>query len=85
MGLAAYGKPIFYNELKKIIISFDPFKIDMSFFNFPKINYSHNFPQINRLYSNKLENIFKIKYNLIEKDYNLKISKDIAASAQKIF
>lgn len=85
MGLAAYGKPIYYNELKKMIISIDPFKIDMSFFNFPKIDYSHNFPQINRLYSNKLENIFKIKYNLIEKDYNLQTSKDIAASVQKIF
>jgi carbamoyltransferase len=85
MGLAAYGKPIYYNELKKIIISSDPLKIDMSFFNLPQINYSNNFPQINTLYSNKLENIFKIKYNFLEKNYNLKISKDIAASVQKIF
>jgi carbamoyltransferase len=85
MGLVAYGKPIYYKELKKTIISSDPFKIDMSFFNYPKINYSNNFPQINRIYSDKLDKIFKKKYNFIEKNYNLQISKDIAASAQKIF
>ena len=66
MGLSAYGKPIYYDELKKIIISWDPLILDMSFFNLPIINYSNNFPQVNKLYSEKLENIFKEKYGFLE-------------------
>jgi carbamoyltransferase len=85
MGLAAYGKPNYYDKLKKLIISFDPLKLDMSFFNLPSINYSNNFPQLNRLYSDKLQNLFKTENNFIEKDFNLQISKDIASSVQKIF
>lgn len=85
MGLAAYGKPIYYDELKKTIISWDPFILDMSFFNLPTINYSNNFPQINKLYSEKLENILRIKYSFTENNYKLQISKDIASSIQKIF
>jgi len=85
MGLSAYGKPIYYDELKKIIISWDPLILDMSFFNLPIINYSNNFPQINKLYSEKLENIFKEKYGFLENDYKSKISQDISSSVQKIF
>jgi carbamoyltransferase len=85
MGLAAYGRPIYYEDLKKIIIKYDPLKLDMSFFNLPEIDYSNNFPQINKLYSEKLENIFKKKYNFIENDYNTQFSKDLASSVQKIF
>jgi carbamoyltransferase len=85
MGLAAYGKPIYYEELKRIIINYDPLKLDMSFFNLPEIDYSNNFPQINKLYSEKLENLLKIKYNFIESDYNSQFCKDLASSVQKIF
>jgi carbamoyltransferase len=85
MALAAYGKPIYYEELKKIIISVDPFILDLSFFNLPITDYSNNFPQVNQLFSEKLENFFIKKYNFIEKDYNNSISKNIASSVQKIF
>ena len=85
MGLAAYGRPIYYEDLKKIIIKYDPLKLDMSFFNLPEIDYSNNFPQINKLYSEKLENLLKKKYNFIENDYNTQFSKDLASSVQKIF
>lgn len=85
MGLAAYGRPIYYEELKRIIINSDPFKLDMSFFNLPEIDYSNNFPQINKLYSEKLENFLKNKNNFIESDYNTQFSKDLASSVQKIF
>jgi carbamoyltransferase len=85
MGLAAYGKPIYYDLIKKIIINTDPFKLDMSFFNLPIINYSNNYPTVNRLYSDKLKNFFFQKFNFKEIDYESQISKDIAASVQKIF
>jgi carbamoyltransferase len=85
MGLAAYGKPIYYKKLKKLIISFDPFKLDMSFFNLPVINYSNSFPQINKLYNSKLENMFYKKKLVFEQSYNNQVCKDIAASTQKIF
>lgn len=85
MGLAGYGKPIYYEDIKKIIISFDPFKLDLKFFNLPIIDYSNNFPQINNLYSEKLENFFIKKYNFLERDFNSQICKDIASSVQKIF
>ena len=57
----------------------------MSFFNLPQIDYSNNFPQINKLYSKKLENLLKTKYNFIESDYNSQFCKDLASSIQKIF
>ena len=85
MGLAAYGRPIYYEVLKRIIIKYDPLKLDMSFFNLPQIDYSNNFPQINKLYSKKLENLLKTKYNFIESDYNSQFCKDLASSIQKIF
>lgn len=85
MGLAGFGKPTYYDQLKKIIISIDPFKLDMSYFNFPIIDYSNNFPQINKIYSDKLENIFFQKDKVFERNYNLQICKDIACSVQKIF
>lgn len=85
MGLAAYGRPIYYEDLKRIIIKYDPLKLDMSFFNLPEIDYSNNFPQINKLYSEKLENILKKEYNFIENDYNTQFSKDLASSVQKLF
>jgi carbamoyltransferase len=85
MGLSAYGEPIYYDEFKKLIISYDPFKLDMSYFNLPLIDYSNNFPQINTLYSKKLENLLKEKYDFFEKNYHTEISKNIASSIQKIF
>jgi carbamoyltransferase len=57
----------------------------MSFFNLPIINYSNNYPTVNRLYSDKLKNFFFQKFNFKEIDYESQISKDIAASVQKIF
>lgn len=85
MGLAAYGKPIYYKEIKKLIKRFDPFKLDMSFFNLPVIDYSNSFPQINKLYNSKLVNLFYNKKNIFEQSYQNQISKDIAASTQKVF
>ena len=85
MGLAAYGKPIYYDLLKKIIINIDPFKLDLSFFNLPVVNYSNITPTINKLYSAKLKNLFVQKFNFKEINYESQISKDIAASVQKIF
>lgn len=85
MGLAAYGKPRYCDVLKKLIISYDPFKLNMKFFNLPKINYTNSFPQINKLYNQNLENIFNGQEGPFERSYDNQICKDIAASTQKIF
>ena len=85
MGLAGYGKPIYIDEIKEVINSYVPFKLNMKYLNLPKIDYSNRFPQSNKLLNDKFENYFKEKFKKIPNNYESKFSRDIAASVQKIF
>ena len=82
MALAAYGKPLFYNELLKIVnFNNGNFFMDMDYFDFHK--------RLDRSFSEKFEKIFKIKsrtgaISLDLKDSNFKIYANIASSAQKL-
>ena len=85
MGLAAYGKPVYYDDVKKLILSQDPFKLDMKYFNLPKIDYSNKKPKLNRIFSEKFYDFFKKKYNFHEINYDSQISQNIACSVQRVF
>jgi carbamoyltransferase len=82
MGLAAYGKPIYYDLVKKMILSQDPFKLDMSYFNLPKIDYSNKKPHMSNIFSKKFYSIFVKKYASSPINYKSQVSKDLASSAQ---
>ncbi len=85
MGLAGYGSPIYVNEFNFLIKKKMPFKLDMKYFNLPKISYSNRFPQSNKLFNDNFENYFKLKFKTLPTNYESKLSKNIAASVQKIF
>ena len=85
MGLAGYGKPIYYNEVKKMIKSQDPFKLDMRYFNLPKVDYSNKYPMYNNLFNKKFEFHFRKKFNLVDINYKNQFSKDLACSVQTVF
>jgi carbamoyltransferase len=85
MGLAGYGKPIYYDEIKKIVKNFVPFQLDMDYLNLPKIDYSNRFPQSNKLFNEKFEEYFRSRFNQIPNNYEIQFSKDIASSVQKVF
>ena len=82
MGLAAYGEPIYYDELKKTINFVDgKLNLDDSYYDFCR--------SVSRSYSDKLNEIFKIgeresNQNLDLDTPNFKQYANIASSAQKI-
>jgi len=89
MGLAPYGKPIYVNELKKIIKlkSNGNFELNLNYFKFFKKNFSYKWDSgkviIDDLYSNELINLLgpdKKKSETID-DFH----KDIAHSTQKLY
>ncbi len=87
MGLAPYGKPVFAEEIRKVL-HFKPdglFGWDASYFASPteiKLDYSTSVPVISTLYGKKIEDIFgparKPTEELTQKH------KDIAASVQLV-
>jgi carbamoyltransferase len=85
MALAAYGKPIYYDVVKKLIINQDKLKFDMSYFNLPKVDCSNPTPVIEKIYSKKFYNFFINYYGNNNVEYNSQISKDLACSVQKVF
>lgn len=85
MALAAYGKPIYYDDVKKLIINQDKLKFDMSYFNLPKVDCSSSTPVIEKIYSKKFYNFFINYYGNSNVEYNSQISKDLACSVQKVF
>ena len=85
MGLAAYGKPIYYDLIHKVVISKYPFKLNMDCFNLPKVQYSLNVPQTNKFFSDKFFNFLKSELNLEIISYDHQTIKDLASSVQKLF
>ncbi len=87
MGLSSLGTPIFTDLLmKNLFLDKDSFNLNLDFFNHTKNNYSYKFegkPKQNNLYSNRLENLLKVKD--LKTDDIKQIHKDIAASTQKVF
>jgi carbamoyltransferase len=87
MGLAPYGKPVYVDEIRKILKFTDNglFEWDSSYFISPyeiKLSYENNLPTVSTLYSKKLEDLFgpsrKNGEELSQKH------KDIAASVQRV-
>jgi len=87
MGLAPYGEPKFYNEIRSLL-KFKKdglFDWDSSYFINPneiKLDYHNNIPTVSILFSKKLENLLGIARKNGE-DLNQR-HKDIAASVQKV-
>ena len=89
MGLAAYGKPKYKNEIDKILIKDHKnfFKLNLKYFNHHNTN-KHNYmwndeyPKINDTFTNEFYKLFKIKKS---DKINDQIKADIAASAQLAF
>ena len=85
MGLAAYGKPIFADKIKKLIKSYDPFALDLKYFNLPMITYHKHSPVINTLYNKNFIELFgQPRINNDDKPVE-KIYADYASSMQKVF
>jgi carbamoyltransferase len=86
MGLSAYGKPIYCEKILKLLKSLEPFKLNMKYFNIPKINYLSGKPIIEKLYNHKFIEIFgKARDINKNEDFIDQIYKDYAASIQKTF
>ncbi len=82
MGLAAYGEPIYYNELSKTInFNNGKLNLDTKYYDFCR--------SIQRSYSDELKNLFKVKERESNKILDLNTPNfeeyaNIAASAQKV-
>jgi len=83
MALASYGKPIYYEDLKKLIYLDEDKKliINTKYFNFDK--------SVKKSYSNNLIKIFKVQprsqtHKLQKEDINFRKYANIAASTQKV-
>ena len=88
MGLSSYGKPEYFNLIKKNIFinNAKNIKLNLNYFNHADKNYSYRFqgkPIQNQLYKNKLKDVLNIKDLSNEKI--TEIHKNIACSVQKIF
>ena len=84
MSLAAYGNPVYKEKVNKLIKNYDPFKLEMKYFNLPIIDYSKTFPIINTIYNQQFIKLFTDPRKNSDREIN-KIYKDIASSFQKVF
>lgn len=87
MGLAPYGKPIFYDKIMNIIkfTNNGLFDWDKSFFTNPnkiKLEYNNNTPTVSKLYNSKFDKYFNLERK--SNDELLQSHKDLAASVQKV-
>jgi carbamoyltransferase len=86
MGLSAYGNPLYCEKILKLLKSSEPFKLNMKYFNIPKINYLSGKPVIEKLYNHKFIEIFGKERSISENENFIdQIYKDYAASIQKTF
>jgi carbamoyltransferase len=86
MGLSGYGKPIYCKKIMQLIKNVDPFKLNMKFFNIPKINYLSAKPIIEIIFNDKFIDLFGKPRNKNPNDDLVdEIYKDYAASIQKVF
>ncbi|MDC1179447.1 carbamoyltransferase C-terminal domain-containing protein [Candidatus Pelagibacter ubique] len=85
MGLSGTGSPIYSDMIKKLLIKSEyPFRLNLKYFNLPKVTYIKHQPNVNTLF-NKLfiETFGKPRIN--NKENIEKIYRDYAASMQKVF
>ena len=85
MGLSGTGSPIYADKIKKILIETEyPFKLNLKYFNTPKVSYFTHQPKVQDLYNDLFVKEFgeprKEDEKNIEQTY-----KDYAASMQKVF
>jgi carbamoyltransferase len=82
MGLASYGKPIYFDLLKNNIFNEkNIFSLNLNYFNHTQNNFSYKFngsPNQNKLYNEKLLKLFPNNFLELEKE-------NIAASVQKLY
>ena len=85
MGLAPYGKPVYYDILSKLFID-NTLNLNLKYFNHDKKNFSYKFegiPNQGDLISE--EYIEKLKKKLNDNNEILESNPNVAFSAQKIF
>jgi len=89
MGLSAFGKPIYYDLIKKELFKeySEDFKLNLKYYKFQKNNFNYNFegtPNQKELYN---ENIIKIfnKNSLNDLSNEKEFSQNLTSSTQKIF
>ncbi len=87
MGLAPYGKPIYFDKIKDNLFIEDDkfFKLNMKYFNHGNLNFDYSYKSLNsipNIYSNELNNLFcfEIK-NINQEDFR----KNLSSSVQKIY
>ena len=85
MGLAPYGKPKYFNLLKKNLfrIANGFFELNLLYFNHQKNNFTYNFsnqPNQVQIYNKKFINLINK-----ENDNNISFKEDFAASIQKVY
>lgn len=89
MGLAAYGKPLYFEKLKSNLFNENSKKLielNLKFFNHQKKDYKYIADEnllIDQIYNEKLENLFRedIKNSKNQDQF----SKDFASSVQKVY
>ena len=85
MGLSGYGKPIYCEKILKLLKSSEPFKLNMKYFNVPKISYLTGKPVIEKIYNHKFIEMFGKARSINENNEFIdQIYKDYAASLQKV-
>ena len=85
MGLAPYGKAIYYDLLSELFVK-KTLDLNLEYFNHDKKNFTYNFegiPNQSNLISDKF--ILRIKKELEKNNETIQSNKNLAFSAQKIF
>ncbi len=89
MGLAAYGKPKYFEKIKKnlfIDVSNDLFKLNLDYFNHQKPGYKYitgDSLEIDQIYQKKLSDLFFDEIN--QEDNYEEFQKNFASSVQKVY
>lgn len=89
MGLAAYGKPKYYDKIKKELFfnnSKDTFRLNLKYFNHQKPGYKYitgKSLEIDQIYTNELNDLFFDEINT-ENNYE-NFQKNFASSVQKVY
>ena len=82
MGLASYGKPIYFDTIKNNLFKKSQlFKLNCEYFNHNKTNFSYKFsgtPKQNKIFNEKI-------YRIFSEEELVKNREDIAASTQKVY
>jgi carbamoyltransferase len=85
MGLSGTGLPIYADKIKKILLKSEyPFRLNLKYFNIPKVSYSTHQPKVQDLYNDFFIREFGEPRKQDEKNIE-QIHKDYAASMQKVF